>query len=46
VVIYEIRPFWRDSSKKIEGPIAKATYVRTANRWRIFWQRADMKWHS
>lgn len=46
VVLYEIRPFWRDSSQKIEGPVAKATYVRTVNRWRIYWQRADLKWHS
>lgn len=46
VVIYEIRPFWRDSSQKIEGPVAKATYVRKTNRWRIYWQRADLKWHS
>ena len=46
VVIFEIRPFWRDPSHKIEGPVAKATYVRKANRWRIYWQRADLKWHG
>ena len=28
VVIFELRPFWRDPSKIIEGPVAKATYVR------------------
>lgn len=46
VVIYEIRPFRGDASHKIEGPVAKATYLRKENRWKIYWQRADMKWHS
>ena len=35
-----------DLSWRIEEPVAKATYVRIANRWRIYWQRADLKWHG
>ena len=46
VVIFEIRPFWKDDGEKIEEPVAKATYVRKSNRWKIYWQRADLKWHS
>ena len=46
VFIFELRPFWRDPSKIVEGPVAKATYVRGVNRWKIYWQRADLKWHS
>ena len=46
VEIIEVRPYWQDASRKIETPIAKATYVRTQDCWKIFWQRADMKWHS
>jgi hypothetical protein len=46
VVIYSIRPFWRDDSPKIEEPAAKATYNRKTNRWKIYWMRADLKWHS
>ena len=46
VVIYSIRPFWRDESQKIEEPAAKATYIRKTNRWKIYWMRADLKWHS
>jgi len=46
VVILSIRPSWRDESQKIEEPAAKATYVRSVNRWRIYWQRADLKWHG
>jgi hypothetical protein len=46
VVIYSIRPFWRDESQKIEEPAAKATYNRKTNCWKIYWMRADLKWHS
>ena len=46
VTILEIRPDLRDLSKKIELPAAKATYVRTKKRWKIFWMRANLKWHS
>jgi len=45
VVIFEIRPFWRDPSETIEGSTAKATYVRKTDRWKIYCNRADMKWH-
>jgi hypothetical protein len=46
VVIFSLRPMWRDESKKIEEPIAKATYIRSVNRWKIYCQRSDLKWHS
>lgn len=45
VEIFEIRPAWDNTSKKIENPIAKATYVKTQRVWKIYWQRADLKWH-
>ena len=46
VVIFSIRPHWQNKSHKIEGPVAKTTFVRTTNRWKIYWMRADLKWHS
>ena len=45
VEIFEIRPLWNDPKEKIEEPIAKATYVKSRNLWKLFWQRADLKWH-
>ncbi|MCB2204813.1 DUF3024 domain-containing protein [bacterium] len=45
VEILEIRADWRNPARKIERPVAKATFVRSQNVWRIFWQRADLKWH-
>ena len=43
--IFEIRPQWRDPDKKIEESVAKATYVKSTKRWRLYWKRADLKWH-
>ncbi|PWI32227.1 hypothetical protein DI392_16250 [Vibrio albus] len=46
VEIFEIRPDWKDPSIIHEHPIAKTTYVKTANNWKIYWMRADLKWHG
>ena len=46
VIIFEIREVWNQKDKKTESPIAKATYVKKSNSWKIYWQRADLKWHS
>ena len=47
VEIFEIRPVWKGKRGEMhEQPVAKATFVRTKDRWRVFWQRADLKWHS
>lgn len=45
VEIFEIRPLWRSPSEKIEEAVAKATYVKTKKVWKVYWQRADLKWH-
>ena len=46
IEIFEIRPGFMDPLKKIENSIAKTTWVSSRQVWRIFWQRADLKWHS
>ena len=46
IEIFEIRPVWRgDPKETIEIRVAKATYVKTQKAWKIYWQRADLKWH-
>ena len=45
IEIFHIRPYWMDESRKIEEPIAKATYNKSKLVWKIFWMRADAKWH-
>jgi Protein of unknown function (DUF3024) len=46
VELFEIRPQWDKPSVKREHPFAKATYVKTTGTWKVFWQRADLKWHG
>ena len=45
IELFYVRPRFNDPSRQLEEPIAKLTYVRASNSWRIFWQRADLKWH-
>ena len=45
VELFEIRRLWNDPSERIEEPVAKATYVKKTNTWRVYWQRSDLKWH-
>ena len=47
IEIFEIRPRWDGPpDEKHESPVAKATYVRARDVWRVYWQRRDLKWHS
>ena len=43
--IFEIRPDWQNPNETMESSVAKATYVKRAKEWRVYWQRADLKWH-
>lgn len=45
IVIFEIREVWNQPDQKVEIDIAKATYVKRHKIWKIYWQRADLKWH-
>lgn len=44
VGIFEKRKL--QNNQLIEEPIAKATFMRTSNKWNVYWQRADLKWHG
>ena len=46
IEIYEVRRHWQDKTKMLKHPIAKATYNKSKRNWKVYWQRADLKWHS
>lgn len=46
IEIFEIRPVWNDPGEKMECSIAKATYVKSSDSWKVFWKKADLKWHG
>ena len=46
VEIFEVRPDWKNPVLKMESPVAKATFVRTRDHWKLFWMRQDLRWHN
>lgn len=46
VILNEIRPAWHNPKEILTIGYAKATYVKSNNVWKVFWKRADLKWHS
>ena len=46
VILNEIRPQWHNPSEIITSGYAKATFVKANNNWKVYWKRADNKWHK
>ena len=46
VELFEVRPVWNNPEQQLERSVAKATYVKRHNHWKVYWQRADLKWHA
>jgi len=47
IEIFEIRPAWKgEPGETMENSVAKTTYIKSRGIWKIFWKRADLKWHS
>ena len=46
IIIHEIRPRWDNPEEYFTSDIAKTTFIKSKNHWKIFWKRADLKWYS
>jgi hypothetical protein len=46
VEIFEVRAYWKDPTQKLEERVAKATFHQAKRLWKVYWQRADLEWHS
>jgi Protein of unknown function (DUF3024) len=46
IIVFELRPQWDNPELIKEHPVAKSTFVNAKNHWKIFWMKADLKWHS
>lgn len=44
VIVYEIRPVWNNPNEFTKSPMAKLSYLKSQNIWKLYWQRANMKW--
>lgn len=45
VYLFEIRPRWDKHEEKTETPVAKTTYIKSKNLWKIYWMRGNLKWY-
>lgn len=45
VILYEIRPLLLHPEQKIEFEYARATYVKSSGKWKVYWMRASGKWN-
>ena len=45
VELFEVRPLWGNPKEKTEQPVAKATFTKNQGIWKVYWHRADGKWH-
>lgn len=46
IILFAIRPQWKNPETMIEYPFAKATFVKSKNHWKVFWMRSDLQWHQ
>jgi hypothetical protein len=46
IELFEIRPQWNDPKVIRHHSFAKATYVKSRDLWKLYWMRADLKWHA
>ncbi|MFA0961034.1 DUF3024 domain-containing protein [Roseivirga sp. BDSF3-8] len=45
VYIFEVRPQWDDKSKIMHMDVAKTTYVKSKDNWKVYWMRGNLKWY-
>jgi hypothetical protein len=45
IELFLVRPYFRDPTQSVECSIAKTRYVKSRRIWKVFWKRADGKWH-
>ncbi len=46
IIIFEIRQRCDNPTEFMECCVAKTTFIKTQKVWKIFWMRANLKWHS
>lgn len=46
IELFFVRPVFLRPGEFVEEPIAKVRFVRRRGVWRIYWERADLRWHS
>ena len=45
IFIFEIRPRYDKPEEKTELDVAKTTYVKSSDHWKVYWMRGNLKWY-
>jgi len=45
IILFEVRPAWNNKTTYATHDFAKTTFNKKNNVWKIYWQRADLKWY-
>ncbi len=43
--LVEVRPRWDKPEEKIETPVARTTFIKSIDLWKIYWMRGNLKWY-
>ena len=46
IELFLVRPAYNRPGEQFEESLAKIRFVRTTKVWRLYWKRADGKWHG
>lgn len=46
IELFFVRPAFKRPGQFYESAIAKVQFVRSREVWRLYWKRADGKWHG
>lgn len=46
VELFLNRPLWNQPDEWYEEAVAKIKFVKSTQQWKLYWMRADLKWHA
>lgn len=44
IEIFSVESVFNDKSQKVQIPIAKITYIKEGDKWKVYWMRGNLKW--
>lgn len=44
IILQELRPKFQHPDQIMESGYARATYVKSDKKWKVYWMRSNLKW--
>ncbi len=45
VIVFQQVASWANPKQRLPVNVAKFTYIRTQEVWKLYWMQSDLKWH-